>query len=150
MYKNLLRTYFIVYFFLFLISFYTLIFARFYIANFLLFVYCIINCLLVVFVFRNIVAKECLLLLVMINIVQSFNFAVFGFNYYLLFGPEFRLIFDINLDKIVSINFSPVIMNFEMNFNGSRNSTILMVNFLHLFVSLAFLRIKQKSYNVVN
>ncbi|MFT4782169.1 MAG: hypothetical protein ACJAWA_001278 [Nonlabens sp.] len=145
MYKNLLRTYFIVYFFLFLISFYTLIFARFYTANFLLFVYCTVNCLSVILIFRNVAAKECLLFLVIINIVQSFNFTVFGFNYYLLSGPELSLILDFDFDKMVSTNFSPLFLNFDINFEGPRNSAILMVNFLHLLASLIFLRIKQKS-----
>jgi hypothetical protein len=136
MYKNLLRTYFIVYFFLFLISFYTLIFARFYTANFLLFVYCTVNCLSVILIFRNVAAKECLLFLVIINIVQS---------YYLLSGPELSLILDFDFDKMVSTNFSPLFLNFDINFEGPRNSAILMVNFLHLLASLIFLRIKQKS-----
>lgn len=143
--KNIfLRIYFIVYFLLFLISFYTLVFAHFYVANFLLFLYCILNCSIIILIWKNRVVKEFLLALAILNIVQCFNFTVFGFNYNLLFGPELSLIFDFELDKIFSINFSPLFINFELNFIKDPSSMFLVVNLLHLCAGLAFLRIKQK------
>lgn len=138
MQKNLFRLYFIVYLFLFLISFYTLVFARFYTANVLLFAYCIINCIAVVLIWENVAKRECLILLVIINLIQSFSFSVFGLNYDLLFGPDISLILDFELDKIVSINFSPVFMNFELNFNKDPSSIFFVVNPITLMCRFSF------------